>query len=185
MGQAKELLYVGALAQGFVHLELSLAAGLTQHQQQFFESALVEVLGKPQTGAADLQRTNGLLQGFLVGLADAHDLADGPHLRAEVIDGPLEFLEGPARELDDHVIPAGGVLLQRAVAPIGDFVKRQARGQLGRDTGDGGNAVALLARALDRLVRGLISMMTTRPVRGSWANWMLVPPMTWMASTTS
>ena len=47
-----------------------------------------------------------------------------------------------------------------------------------------GKPVALEARAEERLVRGLISMMTTRPVLGSWANWMLVPPMTLIASTT-
>ncbi len=48
-----------------------------------------------------------------------------------------------------------------------------------------GNPVALEARAEERDVRGLISMTATRPVFGSWANWMLVPPMTWMASTMS
>ena len=41
-----------------------------------------------------------------------------------------------------------------------------------------GKPVALEARAEEREVRGLISMTTTRPVLGSWANWMLVPPMT-------
>ena len=46
-----------------------------------------------------------------------------------------------------------------------------------------GKPVALEARADERDVRGLISMTTTRPVLGSWANWMLVPPMTSMAST--
>ena len=46
-----------------------------------------------------------------------------------------------------------------------------------------GKPVALEARAEERDVRGLISMMTTRPVLGSCANWTLVPPMTPMAST--
>ncbi len=48
-----------------------------------------------------------------------------------------------------------------------------------------GKPVALEARAEEREVRGLISITTTRPVLGSWANWMLVPPMTPMASTMS
>ncbi len=48
-----------------------------------------------------------------------------------------------------------------------------------------GNPVALEARAEDRDVRGLISITTTRPVSGSWANCTLVPPMTPMASTMS
>ncbi len=41
-----------------------------------------------------------------------------------------------------------------------------------------GNPVALEARAEERDVLGLISITTTRPVRGLWANWMLVPPIT-------
>ena len=48
-----------------------------------------------------------------------------------------------------------------------------------------GKPVALEASAEEREVRGLISITTTRPVFGSWANWMLVPPMTSMASTMS
>jgi hypothetical protein len=48
-----------------------------------------------------------------------------------------------------------------------------------------GNPVAFEAKAEERDVRGLISMTTTRPVSGSWANWMFVPPMTSMASTMS
>jgi len=46
-----------------------------------------------------------------------------------------------------------------------------------------GKPVALEARADERLVRGLISMMTTRPVFGSCAHWTLQPPMTPIAST--
>jgi hypothetical protein len=48
-----------------------------------------------------------------------------------------------------------------------------------------GKPVALEASADERDVRGLISMTTTRPVFGSWANWTFVPPMTSMASTMS
>ena len=47
----------------------------------------------------------------------------------------------------------------------------------------GRNKVAFEASADEREVRGLISMMTTRPVFGQCANWMFVPPMTPMAST--
>ena len=46
-----------------------------------------------------------------------------------------------------------------------------------------GKPVAFEASADEREVRGLISMMTTRPVFGSCANWTLVPPMTPIAST--
>ncbi|OPZ22739.1 MAG: hypothetical protein BWZ10_00287 [candidate division BRC1 bacterium ADurb.BinA364] len=48
-----------------------------------------------------------------------------------------------------------------------------------------GKPVAFEASAEERDVRGLISMTTTRPVFGSWANWMFVPPITSMASTMS
>ena len=46
-----------------------------------------------------------------------------------------------------------------------------------------GKPVAFEASAEERDVRGLISMMTTRPVFGSCANWTLVPPMTPIFST--
>ena len=46
-----------------------------------------------------------------------------------------------------------------------------------------GKPVAFEASAEEREVRGLISMMTTRPVLGSCANCTFVPPMTPMAST--
>jgi hypothetical protein len=36
----------------------------------------------------------------------------------------------------------------------------------------------LEANADERDVRGLISITTTRPVFGSWANWTFVPPIT-------
>ena len=48
-----------------------------------------------------------------------------------------------------------------------------------------GKPVAFEARAEERDVRGLISMTTTLPLEGSWANWMFVPPITSMASTMS
>ena len=47
-----------------------------------------------------------------------------------------------------------------------------------------GNPVALEAKALERLVLGLISMMMMRSVLGSCANWQLQPPITWTLSTT-
>ena len=46
-----------------------------------------------------------------------------------------------------------------------------------------GKPVAFEARAEERDVRGLISMMTTRPVFGSCANCTFVPPITPIAST--
>ena len=111
--------------------------GMGQHVQQLRQRLLVEVLGEAQAVAADLQRPDGFLQGLLVVLPDAHDFADGAHLRAQLVFGAAELLEGPARELHDHVIARGRVLVQRAVAPVGNLVQRQARGQLRGNQRDG------------------------------------------------
>ena len=51
----------------------------------------VEVLGEAQPVAAVFQRADRLLEGLLVGLADAHHLADGAHLRAQLVLGALNF----------------------------------------------------------------------------------------------
>ena len=96
VGLLVEGLHVGALAERLVHDELPLGGRLGQHGHQFFQRPLVEILGEPQAVAADLQRADRLLEGLLVVLAEAHHLADGPHLRAQLVFQPLELLEGPA-----------------------------------------------------------------------------------------
>ena len=70
--------------------------GSASMRHQFVERLLVEILGKAQAVAAVLQRADRLLEGLLVVLADAHDLADGPHLGAQLVLESLELLEGPA-----------------------------------------------------------------------------------------
>ena len=87
--------------------------------------------------AAVFERADRLLEGLLVGLADAHHLADGAHLRAELVYRALEFLEGPAGELHDDIVAGGGVFLQGPVAPVGDFVERETAGEFGRNERDG------------------------------------------------
>ena len=86
----------GAFADRLVHDELALAGGHIQHLQQLPFALLMEILGEAQAVAADLQASDGLLEGFLIGLSDAHDLAHGAHLRAQLILHALEFLKGPA-----------------------------------------------------------------------------------------
>ena len=85
----------------------------------------MEVLREAEPQASDLERADGLLERLLVGLADAHHFADRAHLRTKLVDGPGELLERPAGELDHHVVAARGVLVERAVAPVGDLVQGQ------------------------------------------------------------
>ena len=101
------------------------------------EGPRVEVLGEAQPVAADLQRPDGFLQSLLVGLADAHGFAHGAHLRAQLVLGAAELLEGPAREFDHHVVARRRVLVERAALPVGDLVERQAGGELRRNQRDG------------------------------------------------
>ena len=97
---------------------------------------LLKILGEAQPVPADLQRADRLLEGLLVVLAEAHHFADGQHLRAQLVRQPGELLEGPAGELDHHVVARGRVLLQRSHPPVGDLVHRHAAGQQRRDVGD-------------------------------------------------
>ena len=124
------------LAQGFVHHELPFAGGLVQQGEQVVEAAAAEVLDESQAVAAGFEGPDRLLEGLLVGLPDAHHLADGPHLRAELVLRPPELLERPARELDHDVVAGRRVLLQRAVTPVRDLVERKSPRELRRDVRD-------------------------------------------------
>ncbi len=137
VGLGVEFLDRGAFAQRLVHDPLPLAARLVEQRHQLGQRALVEILGEAEAVAAVFQRADGFLERLLVGLADAHHLAHGAHLRAELVHRAFELLEGPAGELDHHVIAGRRVFLQRAVAPVGDLVQREAAGELGGDQRDG------------------------------------------------
>ena len=132
-----QLVNRGALAQRLVHDELALAGGVGQQVDELPQRLLVEVLGKAEAIAALLKRANGLLEGFLVGLADGHDLAHGAHLRAQTVLDALELLKGPAGELDDDVVAIGMVLVERAPLAAGNLVEREAAGEHGGDECDG------------------------------------------------
>ena len=90
-----------------------------------------------QAVAALLERADRLLEGLFVGLADAHDLANGAHLRAQFILHTLELLECPACEFEDHVVSASHVFIERAVLAARDLVQRKTGCEHGRDEGDG------------------------------------------------
>ena len=93
---------------------------------------------RAQAVAADLQAAHRLLQRLLEGAADRHRLAHRLHLRAEHAIHAGELLEGPARELDHHVVDRrleGGHGALRDV--VAQFVQRVAHGHLGGQLGDG------------------------------------------------
>ncbi len=136
IGQAVQVIDIGAFAQGFVKDELAFAGRFGEQNHQLFQGFAVEVAGEAEAVAADLQRADRFLEGFLVVLADAHDFTDSPHLGAELILHALEFFKGPAGELDHNIVAGRGIAVEGAVAPIGDLIQGQAGGQHGRDQGD-------------------------------------------------
>ena len=97
----------------------------------------------------------------------------------DVLVVPRENLKRAAGDLHDAKISAVQGLDERVEgARIAHEAKalQGAQSTLVRPQGRG---------AEEREVRGLISMTTTLPGLGSWANWILVPPITPMASTIS
>src|SRR5690606_28169531 len=90
-----------------------------------------------ETGDTDVEGTHGFLQGFREGAANRHHFTDGLHLRAEDAIRPGEFLEVPARDLDDDVIQrwleAGRCHLCDIVR---DFIECKADGYQRRDLGN-------------------------------------------------
>ena len=71
------------------------------------------------------------LEGFFIGLADAHDFADCPHLGTQTVFGIAEFLKSPAGKFNHHIIAGGRIFFQSAFSPVGQFIQSQSGGQLG------------------------------------------------------
>jgi hypothetical protein len=75
-------------------------------------------------------------------LADAHDLADGAHLSAQLVWTPLNFSNAQRGELDAHIVAVGNVLIQCArtwpqgisssVRPQASIAETRAMGKAGR-----------------------------------------------------
>ena len=93
-----------------------------KHGKKLFLCFTLELFQPAQTVPAGLQAADGLLEGLLIGLADAHDLAHRAHLSAQLILHALEFFKGPAGELDDHVVSVGDIFIQRAVFSAGNVL---------------------------------------------------------------
>ena len=132
-----DFVHSGALQQSFIHLEMPFAGRGCQHGEKLFLGFGTEFLQAAKTVAAGLQAADGLLESFLIGFADAHDLADRAHLSAELVLHALEFLKGPAGELDDHVISVRHVFVQRAIFSAGDILQGQAAGEHGGNESNG------------------------------------------------
>ena len=137
MGPFIQIVYPGALAQGFIHHELALTGGKPQPVHEFIKRHLIEIFCKSEAVAIGLKASDGLLKGLLVGFAQAHDLAHRPHLGSEPVLGPLELFKGPPGKLDHHVISRRRVFFQAPVPPVRDLVHGHTAGQKGRYPGNG------------------------------------------------
>ena len=90
-----------------------------------------------QAVSAVLKGSDGLLESLLEILADAHDLAHGPHLSSQLILHALELFKGPSGKFDNHVIAVGHIFVQASVLAAGDLAQGKASGQHGGYKCDG------------------------------------------------
>ena len=120
--QCVDLIYGCAFAQGFIHDEMTFTGRGYQHTKQVILRFAVKIFGMPQTIAAGFQRTDGFLEGFLVGFADTHDFAYGTHLGTQFVFYAFEFFESPAGEFDHDIITIGNIFIQSAVFAAGNIL---------------------------------------------------------------
>src|SRR5699024_816553 len=111
-GQLIKLFCRSALADRLIHDKLALAGGCMKQLQKLFFRLAVEILGKPQTITSNLQASDSLLESFFIGLANAHNLAHGAHLRSQLILHALEFFKSPAGEFDYYIVSVRYVFIQ-------------------------------------------------------------------------
>ena len=126
-----------SLAQRLVHQELPFARGEGEHGAQLFERLFMEVFGESQSVTSDFKRADSFLECFFVILADRHYFADCAHLGAQPVFRIFELFERPTRELDYHVVTGRCVLVERAVAPVRNFIQGHPCGKLCGDQSDG------------------------------------------------
>ena len=91
-----------------------------------------------EAGEAGLQPAQRLLQAFLEGASDRHDLTDRFHGGGEERFGAGELLESEARDFGHHVVDSRFERRRRDAAGnvVRQFVERVANGQPGGDLGD-------------------------------------------------
>ncbi len=94
--------------QGFTDLKEALGIGAPQTLFELFEIVAADV-GRwvAESIAADLERTDGLLERFLEGAPDGHGFTHGFHGGRQEIFGFGELFEGEAGHLDDAVVDGG------------------------------------------------------------------------------
>ena len=118
-GDVENLIHRGSFAQGFVHLEVTFGRRRAQQVQQFFLAEFVKILYMTQTVTSFFQRTDGLLECFLIILADTHNFAHGAHLGSQFIVHAFELFKSPAGKFHDNIISVGHIPVQGAVLAAG------------------------------------------------------------------
>ena len=135
--QFKQFFHRSSLAQSLIHDKLPLTGWVCQKLQQLFLALFVKIFCKTQSVSSDFQTADGLLEGFLVGLADAHYFSDRTHLRTQFVLRILKFLECPSCKLYDNVIAAGHIFVQCSVYTAGNFIQCKSCSQHCGDQGNG------------------------------------------------
>ena len=110
---------------------------LIVHVPQPFCQRPAARVGPVQRVELYLRAAHGLHQRRLKGGGDGHHLAGGLHLRPQGAAGPGELVEGPARQLDHHIVQRGleaGEGLARDL--VFYLVERVAQGDLGAHLGN-------------------------------------------------
>ena len=134
LGDVKDLVYGHALLQGFEDREEPAVV----LPGQALTDRFIRQRRRVQCVQGDLSAADGLHQGFLKALADGHDLAGGLHLGTQAAGRTVEFVEGPLRELYDHIVDGG---LEAGAGFTGDIVGNLiqgiAQGEACGDLGDG------------------------------------------------
>ncbi len=99
---------------------MALTGRRIQPSEQFFFRQRVKILRVPQTVTSRLQRTDRLLERLLIRFADAHNLAHGAHLCAQLVLHALELLKSPACKLDHHIVAVRHIFIQSPVLTAGN-----------------------------------------------------------------
>ena len=112
--------YGCTLAQSFIHDKMPFAGRSNQKLQQFFFCLLIQILRMAQSITAGFKASDGFLERFFISFADAHDFANGTHLRSELVLHAFELFKCPAGEFDDNIISVRNVFVQGTVFAAGN-----------------------------------------------------------------
>ena len=130
----EDLVQRHAHAESVGHEQEALGAGIADFVDDLvgIAAALTEAVD------AGLQPTQRLLEAFLEGAADGHDLAHARHLRRQVRVGGGEFLEGKTRDLGHDIVDRRlkGRRGRAAGDVVFEFVERVADSKFRGDLGD-------------------------------------------------